>query len=131
MLIEFIRDGYEAMNRGDFDAALARMHPRVVWENDPDGPEGSTRYVGRNQVRKFWEEFFGVWDRYRFEVLEVVEARSDLAVAHTLLKTWMRGADDPVSMHTTYLWTIRDNRAVRVCLYFNRDEGLKAAGLSD
>jgi len=130
-LAEFIREGYEAMNRRDFDAALARMRPDVVWENDSGGPEGATRYVGREEVLGFWKEFFGVWDRYRFELLEVVEAGPDLAVARTLLKTWMRGADEPVSMQTSYVWTIRDDEACHVGLYFNHGDALKAAGLSE
>ena len=50
--VDLIREGYEDMNRGDFDAALARMDRQVVWENDPGGPVGATRYVGHARVRQ-------------------------------------------------------------------------------
>jgi ketosteroid isomerase-like protein len=44
--VERIREGYAAVNRRDFDAALAEVEPDFVWENDPGGPLGPTIYRG-------------------------------------------------------------------------------------
>jgi len=38
--VERLCEDYAAVNRRDFDAAFADVHPDLVWENDPGGPLG-------------------------------------------------------------------------------------------
>ncbi len=45
---------YDAFNRRDIDAALARMHPDVDWPNAWEGG----RVHGRDAVRAYWERQF-------------------------------------------------------------------------
>ena len=47
---ELLRYAYAAFNARDIDAALATMHPDVVWAN---GMEGGT-VAGHQGVREYW-----------------------------------------------------------------------------
>jgi ketosteroid isomerase-like protein len=47
---ELLRYAYAAFNARNADAALATMHPDVVW---PNGMEGGTVH-GRQGVREYW-----------------------------------------------------------------------------
>lgn len=52
--VEVVREAFEAFNRGDFDAALERMHPAIEWQALDAFPDAGT-YRGRDEVRHFWE----------------------------------------------------------------------------
>ena len=79
----------------------------------------------------YWDDFLGAWDRYRFEPQDVVAVGPNLILVPVLLNAWSPGSSEPVSMHTTYLWTIREGKAVHVRLFFEHTAALEAAGLSE
>jgi len=47
---KLLEQAYAAFNARDVDAALATMHPDVIW---PNGMEGGCIY-GHNGVRDYW-----------------------------------------------------------------------------
>lgn len=47
----------QAFNQHDVPAMMALMSEEVIFENTQPAPDG-TRYVGREQVTQFWQEFF-------------------------------------------------------------------------
>ena len=114
------------MNRGNFDAAIEFMDSRVVWENDPGGPRGATTYVGRDGVRRFWDEFLGHWKDYRFEPLEVITAGDGTVIARVSLRAWTDASDQPLELETSYVWTVQDGKALAVRLYLDHAEALAA-----
>ena len=42
-----------------------------------------------------------------------------------------KGSDAEVSFTSAPVWTVRDRKVARIEFYWNRDEGLKAAGLEE
>jgi ketosteroid isomerase-like protein len=129
--IELLREGYEGINRKDFDAALAQVHPDFVWENDPAGPAGATVYRGRATVKSFWEDFLGSFDDFHQEPYEFREAAGGKILVRARLSTYLGGTEEPLRFDTTHLWTIRDNVAVHMRMYFDHGEALEAAGLRE
>jgi ketosteroid isomerase-like protein len=129
--IERLREGYEGINRKDFDAVLARVDPDFVYENDPAGPLGATVYYGRAAVKRFWEDFLGSFDDFHQEPYEFREAAGGKFLVRVRLLTYLEGTDEPLRFDYTHLWTIGDDGPVHCRLYFDHGEALEAAGLRE
>jgi uncharacterized protein len=129
--IDRLREGYEGINRKDFDAVLALVHPDFVWENDPAGPQGATVYRGRAAVKGFWEDFLGSFDDFHQEPYEFREAAGGKILVRARLSTYLEGNEEPLRFDTTHLWTIRDDVPVHMRMYFDHGEALEAAGLRE
>jgi ketosteroid isomerase-like protein len=55
--VRVVLDFNEAFNQHDVPVMMALMSEDVVFENTQPAPDG-TRYVGKEQVTLFWQEFF-------------------------------------------------------------------------
>jgi ketosteroid isomerase-like protein len=76
--VELSRRGFAAFSSGDWDKALATMHPEVEWHVAfalPDLPLGKTVFRGREEVRELWAAFTSIWERITIE-MEAVESLS-------------------------------------------------------
>jgi ketosteroid isomerase-like protein len=120
-----VREVIDALNRRDWDAALAHLAPE--FEYDLTRTESPLRGVyARDEMRAVAEEFLGVWDSARYEPREFVEGRQGLVVPFT---THFRGRDGiEMQGDAVWVWTIRDGAVVRLALFQDRAEALKAAG---
>ena len=98
--IEGLREGYEQMNRRDYDAVLARVHPDFVYENDPAGPLGATVYRGRAAVKAFWEDFLGTFSDFRQEPYEFREAPGGKSWCAFTRRPTLRGTRNPSALTT-------------------------------
>ena len=58
--VERVRAAYRAFERGDIDAAVRDLHPRVVWTEPPEFPGGG-RYVGSRQVAAYLRASRAMW----------------------------------------------------------------------
>jgi len=99
--IERLREGYALINRKDFDAALALVHPDFVWENDPAGPLGATVDYGRAAVKGFWEDFLGSFDDFHQEPFEFREAAGGKILVRARLSTYLEDRGTPPLRHHT------------------------------
>src|SRR5687768_17651956 len=71
--VEAVRRGYEAWNRGDFDAALEMVDPEIEWRPGADAPEAG-EHRGRDGFRGFLESWLESFEDLRIvpEALLVV-----------------------------------------------------------
>jgi ketosteroid isomerase-like protein len=120
---------YEAINRADLEGILRIQSEDVEWhgpEAFPDlavphrGHEGVRAYAGR--IADAWEEFSVRAERF----LDLGE--------HVLVLTRERGRGrssgiEVQSQPTAHLWTLRDGFVVRFQVFWEREEGLRAAGV--
>lgn len=62
--VEAARKSIEAWNRGDVDAFLKSFHPDGEYVSDVVGQVQSADnvYRGREEIRRFWDEWHSVWD---------------------------------------------------------------------
>jgi ketosteroid isomerase-like protein len=68
--VEIVREAIEAFNRGDFEAALKRMHRDIEWQTLDAFPDAET-YRGREEVREFWQMWRDTFRGFRLHLRNV------------------------------------------------------------
>lgn len=123
--IRIMRKGYEAFNRGDFDAAVELMHPDIEMQRSDLAPEtGSIR--GSEAIRAWMQP--DIFEEQSVELTETIENGEKLFV-EGLFRIKARGSGIVIEDRAFHVWTIRDGKAVRMEFYADRAEAREAAGL--
>jgi ketosteroid isomerase-like protein len=119
------------------DAAFAALVEAVspVFEEDFEvtGPTlvaGRGPLFGMEGLRAMWLGWLEPWESYRVEIEDVVDAGDEAVV---LFRDYGRrhGMAAEVSVRGGTVWTVRDGKVTRAAFYVDRNEALKAAGLSE
>jgi ketosteroid isomerase-like protein len=127
--VDLVRTGYDALNRGDWDAALQHLAPGFELDFSRALGPGRGVYEGRDQLRRFLAELVDGWESVRFEPHEFIEAGDLVLVPMT---QHVKGRDGiEVSASPTMVWTIRDGAVERAVMYQEREDALEAVGLSE
>jgi len=128
--VGILREGYAAFNRGDVDAAFEVFAPEFECD--------MSRAVGFNvdrdiydlaQFRRLLDEYVGNWEAFQLGPDEFLDAGDHVVVPFTNRAQGRDGIE--LQGRGTFVWTLHDGAIVRACLYQERDEALKAAGLSE
>jgi ketosteroid isomerase-like protein len=131
--IDLIRRGFEAFNRGDWDAALEFVAEDVVWGAYLASMDGERVIFGHESLRRTWQAQRDDLGGEDFKV----EARDirDLGAGSLLVKLRVTGRGSasgvPVELEYVQLWTIRGGLVVRLDNYASEVWALEAAGLSE
>jgi ketosteroid isomerase-like protein len=122
--VEFLRAGYEALQRGDLEAfkALAREHLDERFEFHPvwdgrvfKGYEGTLEWL--SDTRETWAD-------YTQEVDEITAHGDDVLVV-VRISARGGGSGVPVAQELAVVWTFEGNRAVRARSFTSRAEALE------
>jgi ketosteroid isomerase-like protein len=124
---ELLREGFEAMNRGDYEAAVADMPPEVEW-HDPPELIGSGVHRGPAEVRRFWEGFGEAWDEWRMELLDLTPLSDEQFLVH--VRMLHRGQESGIELDYAIwqVWSYHGAQLARVEGYVSRADALAAAG---
>ena len=125
---EVVRSIYEAVNRGDWDAAFRDQAPEVELTTPP-GPNAGT-YRGREEIQGFWEEMLTPFEAWAAEPEEFFGHGDQIAVI-VRTRTRPKGSSAEIENRTGHLWTIREGTVVSMRLFAKPEEALEAAGLSE
>jgi ketosteroid isomerase-like protein len=125
--LEALRQGYEALNRGE-EAAFDLLAPDIEWQPGAYTPEAG-RFTGREGFVGFVASWHESFDEFRLEPQEMTVVGDQVIV---LLRQSGRGRGSGVELDitTVHVWTIRDGVAVAWAAYPNRPEALAAIGAS-
>jgi ketosteroid isomerase-like protein len=128
--VEIVRALIDAANRGDWDACIKDAAPGFVWDNSRAiGTDNRVVLRSAAQARDFFRGLNEIWDSFRIEIDETILIGDHVVVPHT---THIRGRDGiEAQARTTWLFTIRNGKIERACLYQGKDEALEAAGLAE
>ncbi len=121
--IQLVREIVEALNRGDVEAMLARMHPDFEWRPLESSPVAGGVYRGHEQVRRYVEDWLGTFDNLRLDLEEpLAVADRVIAVVHG----HARGRASGLQLDTRFcqVWTIRGGTAVGMGEYATREQAL-------
>ena len=122
--VDQLRDSYAALNRRDIDGTMAVLDEHATWVEHSDMPEAGS-YRGRDTIRNFLEQFLDSWDDFE-QHIEEVHTEEDCVLLFIRLTASGRGSGIDVQSRYAHLWIMRDDRAVRVDAYYDRDSALAA-----
>jgi ketosteroid isomerase-like protein len=101
---------------------------RVLF-SDTAGIEDVARR-GPGGLAEIWREWLTPWDSYRLDVEQFIDAGDAIVVlAHVVSRTKHDGV---LMEHSpTAIWKIREGKIAAIHFYLEREEALKAVGLSE
>jgi ketosteroid isomerase-like protein len=127
--IETLRAGYEAVSRGDWDAAARFAHPDFELQTADRAVNPGT-YRGTEEVRRFFEDLFDPFEEVVVEPEEFFE-RGDQIAVFVLARFRPTGSSAVVENRIGHLWTMREGKASRLEVFPRREDALEAAGLAE
>jgi uncharacterized protein len=125
--VEVVRSGFEAWNAGDM-AALRDLHDVGVVMRPAEGWPEPGPFEGREACMRWYEQLREAFDIDAGELISVADA-GDHVVAAFRWRGAGRGPES--SMEFTAVYTVRWGKVVLVEYFWDHDEALEAAGLSE
>jgi ketosteroid isomerase-like protein len=92
---------------------------------------GRAAYSGLDGLRTAWLDWLLPWESYHAEIEDVIDAGAGRVLVLTRDYARPKGAEHEVNFIGAPVWTVRDGKVARIEFYWNRAEGLAAAGLAD
>jgi ketosteroid isomerase-like protein len=128
--VRTLRSVYAAINRGDLAGVLELQAEDVEWLGPSAFPDLAEPHRGHAGVRAYAARVTEAWDRFRVTTERFIDLGERVLVL-TREQARGRGSGVPVqSRGTAHLWTLRDGKVVNFQVYWDQEEGLRAAGLS-
>jgi ketosteroid isomerase-like protein len=130
--VDVVRRSFEALSRGDFEAAFAEHAPDTEWRTASDEPDAQT-YRGIEGLRRLVATVAEPWDD-RFKgsvVLEDFIARGPWVVVPWRARLHGRGSGLEIEVFETYAVLVRAGKIVRVDEYRTTEEALDALSTED
>ncbi|MGI9020782.1 MAG: nuclear transport factor 2 family protein [Solirubrobacterales bacterium] len=126
-----VRRGYASLNRGDLD-----LNAAVLYDDDSelvihgDLPIGTGPWTGGKAIARAYGEWQDIWAEHRRVPQEVVDLGGRLVV---VLDDKGMGAASGVPVNRQFfdLVTLDEGRISRHEVFLDREEGMRAAGLSE
>jgi ketosteroid isomerase-like protein len=129
--VEIVRRSYAAFNRvivsGDIAPFLLEFYDPGI-EYKPVEEESAVQ--GHEQFGEYCRRFYDVWEEFRWELEEVIDA-GDSIVSEALLKGRARASGIEITQRLFLVADVRGSKIVRLREYLDRQEALEAAGLSE
>ena len=129
--VEILRRAYDAFNRGDLDMLASEFYdPQVEWQTSREDPDAAT-HRGREAVRRYFDQWLESFEGLHADVEEYIDASNDRVF--TWVRWTGRGRESGIDTEwrLAIISTLRRGRILRVEEYFDRAEGLEAAGLEE
>ncbi len=109
--IEIVRGVFDAFFRGDMDSAMKAFDPDIEW--DVTLRADGRVYHGHEGVRQGVGDWISVWDDYRVEIEEYVDAGDEVVVLATESGRG-KGSGIESEQKVSFAWTLSDGKVVRV-----------------
>lgn len=125
--VDVVRDLIDALNEGRVDELIERIDPDFEWTPLEDSPM-ARNYRGRQQVRRYVEDWLATFDSLRLELEEVRELGDHVITA---VHGHGRGRLSGVELHSSFyqVWSLRSGTPKRMREYRNLEQGLASLRL--
>jgi hypothetical protein len=128
--VDIVRSVFSALNRGDLETGLGFADPEIVVDATRR-VFNPTTYTGVEGLRQMQADLDEVWEEFRFERFELIDA-GDRVVVIGHLRGKGKSSGVEVEQPIAGIWTVRDGRVVRIEIgYTDPREALEAAGLEE
>ncbi|HJT00571.1 MAG TPA: nuclear transport factor 2 family protein [Terriglobales bacterium] len=125
-IIAELRSAYAAFNRGDFEAAVASLDPKIDWSEPVEFPGGGT-YHGRAEVKRYLMQSRAGWAEGSSEPKRFIPAGNRIVVfvyAHFRPKD----SNEWQQVRLADVYSVRKGRIVQMKAFSNRQAALAWAG---
>ena len=127
--VELVRKFVGLFEAGDRDSWQPYFDPEAIWDTSASEMLMSGVYRGHEGIERFFRDWLAVWDDYRIEHREFIDAGESVVV---VFRQWGRGRGSGVETERDFfgVYDLRGGKVVRYHQYESRAEALEAAGLS-
>lgn len=130
--LQTLRDGYAALNRGEWDRSDQFLHPEISWHFvEGPAPDAPQTLEGRAQIVEFWSSFFAAWDEWEMAPEDFVEAPGGQILVSVHFRARGAGSGFPMELDYWQVIAMRDGLVYRVDNYLSRPHARQACGLED
>jgi ketosteroid isomerase-like protein len=127
--VELVRKSMNAFAERDVEAMRELNDPEVELDWSASLGVEARVYSGFDSVLRFYMNFFEAFEGIVWEELSFIDA-GEHVVARNMSRS--RGRDGiEVFARATLVFTVRDRKITRICLYQEQDDALKAVGLAE
>jgi ketosteroid isomerase-like protein len=131
--VEIVRGLYEALARRDGVAPFEFYAENIVW----DVSQSRTAFLytqpisrGHEGVRQGWHEWLSAFSEIDVEVEELIDA-GDQVLAVIRERELGRASGVPVEATHLAVWTLAHGKVIRMQMFDDREQALKAVGLAE
>ena len=127
--VEIVRRSLEAFARRDVEALRSLNDPgmELDWSESKGWLAGI--YRGFDEALRFYEGYFQAFEATVIEPDRFIETGESVVVPNVVQQRGRDGIE--VSARGTFVFTLRDHRIIRIRLYQETDDALKAVGLEE
>ena len=129
-LLERIRQGYEAWNKGDLEHTLEVLSPDVEWHTSASFPGTQPVYQGHEGFRQFWQHLHEPWESIHVEI-ESYERDEEVATLMIRFHGISKGSGVSVDLPWFQAVVIEDDLITRSALARTIGDALDALDISD
>lgn len=123
-ILQQLRDGYDAFNRGDMEAVRALLDPKLVVTERDEAPERSV-FTGRDDAMAGFHALRDDFEDYRFDPRDwITEPGHVIVVLRQSGRGRLSGAH--VEGEIVHVWTVEDEAAVAVRGFSSLEDALAA-----
>jgi ketosteroid isomerase-like protein len=128
--VEIVRGGFERFAKSG-ELTVEILAPDFVWDMSHfHGWPEQQLYEGAEGARRFLRDWVAAWDDWEVDV-EALHDAGEQVVALVRQRGRSKGAGMPVEMYFAQVFTLRDGMQIRMDMYSDVEEALKAVGLGE
>jgi ketosteroid isomerase-like protein len=124
--VDAIGAGVDAFRSGDIDAVMALLDDDIEVYMPSELPNSGT-YRGHDEYRKWLGQWLEAWEGFDLEIEHIEPVGRTHVVAYTHQSARGKGSGIPVEMWISYMWDVRDGKAVAMHLYSTREKAVEVA----
>jgi ketosteroid isomerase-like protein len=130
--VEVVRQAFEAFNANGLSAMAETWDPEIVWHTDPTVPEPGV-YEGKDAVRAYLEGFIRAFGAWHLEVQDLIDLGGEdvLSVMTALGRPLGQTQQETQFLEWCHISSVRNNKAVRIRSFLDKERAFEAAGLSE
>jgi ketosteroid isomerase-like protein len=127
--VDVVRQSLDAYGRRDIEALRALNHPDLELDWSASRGFQAGVYRGFDDALRFYTEYYDAFEETVIEPERFIDAGEVVVVPNI---AHQRGRDGiEVSARSTMAFTVRNRKIIRLCLYQETAEALKAVGLTE
>jgi ketosteroid isomerase-like protein len=129
--VELARRAYATFGEADLDTFIERyLDPDVEWDDPPEFPSAQTHH-GHEGAERHLRDLLAEFDKARADTLEVIDCGDDRVLVFVREAGRGKRSGIELDMTVAHLVTFRGGKAARVQVFVDRDQALRAVGLSE